>query len=156
MHTRIRHKHRRGATMVETAFALPIVFLFFTGMIEISRVLLLQHSVDTAAYEGARCAMVPGSTKDEAVAAANALLTAAKLKSAIITVQPDPISETTALINVRIELPVSANSWITPFWFRGSVISEVTLITERPAVVQLTGVPALKAKAAKVKSTSNL
>ncbi len=49
---------------------LPIIMLLFYGMIELSRVLLLQHSVDTAAYEGARCAIVPGAKSDEATACA--------------------------------------------------------------------------------------
>ena len=152
-----KRKPHSGAALVEFAFVLPIIMIFFYGMVELSRVMLLQHSVDTAAYEGARNAMVPGATASDAIASAKQLLTAAGLKSALITVEPTTISESTPLVTVRIELPVGENAWITPFWFKsGAVVSEVTLITERPPMVQLTGVPQLKAKSTKLKTNSTL
>ncbi len=148
---------RRGAALVEFAFVLPVILVFFFGMVELSRVMLLQHSVDTAAYEGARSAMVPGATSQDAVASAQQLLNAAQLKSASITVDPPLITESTSLITVRIELPIAENAWGTPFWFKkGKVVSQVSLITERPPMIQLTGVPQLKAQSNKVKSSSNL
>ncbi len=84
------HRHtshtRAGAALVELALVLPILFLFFVGIVEVSRILLLQHSIDTAAYEGARAGMVPGATAAEAKAAAVQLLTAARLKDATISI----------------------------------------------------------------------
>ncbi len=155
MHT--NNSPRCGAALIEFAFVAPILFGFFYAMIELSRVLLLQHSVDTAAYEGARHAMVPGATTVEAIDAANQLLTAANLKNATITVEPSLIVESTSMITVRVELPMASNSWITPFWFRKStVVSEVSLITERPPLVQLTGIPKLKAKKAAGSTKSSL
>lgn len=146
-----------GAALVEFAFVLPIIMVFFYAMVELSRLMLLQHSVDTAAYEGARNAMVPGATSSDAITSAKQLLTAAKLTSAVITVEPTTIAESTPLITVRIELPVAENSWMPPFWFKsGKLVSEVTLLTERPPMVQLTGVPQLKAKSNKTKTTSTL
>lgn len=150
-------KIRCGAALVEFAFVLPIILVFFYAMVELSRLMLLQHSVDTAAYEGARNAMVPGASSHDAVVSSQQLLTAARLRSAVITVEPTTITESTSLVTVRIELPVAENAWITPFWFKsGTVVSEVTLITERPPMVQLTGVPQLKAKSAKTKTSSTL
>lgn len=138
---------RRGAALVEFAMVLPILMLCFYGMIEISRVLLLQHTVDTASYEGARCAIVPGASSQDAINCATDLLTTAKLKNATVTVTPSVITETTPLVTVLVEIPVRENAWMTPFWFKsGTVKSEVTLITERPPIIQLTGVPQLKAK----------
>ncbi len=72
---------RRGATLVEFAVTLPIVFLLFFGMIELSRLFMLQHSADTAAYEGARNAIVPGAKPQDAVLAASELLRAAGIKT---------------------------------------------------------------------------
>ncbi len=147
-----RAKNRPGVAIVEFAIAFPIVLLIFAGMIEISRVLLLQHSADTAAYEGARSAMVPGATSDEASKAAQLLLSAAGLKSSSITVTPTVITEDTPLITVRIEVPIAQNAWISPQWFRNSfVVSEITLFCERPPMIQLTGVPAMKAMSTKLK-----
>ncbi len=45
---------RPGVVMIEFAIVLPVILFSFACMIEISRVLLLQHTADTAAYEGAR------------------------------------------------------------------------------------------------------
>ena len=149
--------HKRGAALVEFAMVMPILMMFFYGMIELSRVLLLQHTVDTASYEGARSAIVPGATSQDAVDCASKLLATGKLKAAKITVTPTVITEDTPVITVLVEVPIRENAWMTPFWFKkGSVKSEVTLITERPPVVQLTGVPKLKAKSKKAKTTSAL
>ena len=145
---------RSGVALVEFAVVLPIVLLIFTAMIEISRVLLLQHSADTAAYEGARSAMVPGATSQEASAAAQKLLQAAGLKSAAISVTPALITEETPLITVRVEIPVAQNAWISPKWFQGSnVVSETTLFCERPPMVQLTGVPQMSGMAKALKAS---
>lgn len=149
--------HKRGAALVEFAMVMPILMMFFYGMIELSRVLLLQHTVDTASYEGARFAIVPGATSQDAVDCASKLLATGKLKSAKITVTPTVITEDTPVITVLVEVPIRENAWMTPFWFKkGSVKSEVTLITERPPIIQLTGVPQLKAKSKKAKTTSAL
>ena len=149
-----RMKTKRGVALVEFAVVLPIVLLIFAAMIEISRVLLLQHSADTAAYEGARCAMVPGATSGEATLAAQKLLQAAGLKSALIIVTPSVITEETPLITVHVEIPVAQNAWISPKWFQGSkIVSETTLFCERPPMVQLTGVPKLSAMAKTLKAS---
>ncbi len=108
---------------------------------------MLQHSTDTAAYEGARSAMVPGASSEDAKRAARALLTAARLKNATISVTPETITESTSLVTVTVELPVKDNTWLPPIWITSGVLqSSVSLITERPPVIQLTGLPKLKAK----------
>lgn len=146
----IRHgklRPREGAVVVEFALLLPILLLFFAAMIEISRALLLQHTVDSAAYEGARSAMVPGADAEDAVKAAMELLDSAKLKHGKITVEPTEITELTPVISVTVEVPLTANCWTTPLWFKKEKIrSEVTLICERPPMVQLTGLPMLQQK----------
>jgi hypothetical protein len=143
---------RQGAAMVEFAVVVPILMLFFGGMIEIAHLFLLQHTMDTAAYEGARSAMVPGGTRDDAIRATKSLIDIARLRSTNIIVSPSVIDESTALITVRVEAPVSANSWIMPRWVTsGNVVSEVTLFCERSPLIQLTGVPQLKAKSQKTK-----
>ena len=142
---------RTGAAIVEFAIVLPIVLLIFAGMIEISRVLLLQHSADTAAYEGARSGMVPGATSDEASNAAQLLLLAAGLQSTSITVTPVVITEDTPIITVRVEVPIAPHAWISPQWFKNSrVVSEISLFCERPPMIQLTGIPAINAARARL------
>ena len=148
---------RTGAVLVEFAMVLPIVVVLFSGLIEISRVLLLQHTADTAAYEGARAAMVPGATADEAKLEATRLLEANGLHSTKVTVTPETLEEASPLITVLVEIPVGPNSWIAPIrFFNMNISSEVTLFCERPPIVRLTGVPALKAKKTKGKAGAGL
>lgn len=138
---------RGGAALVEFAFVMPVLLLTTFMVIEFSRSLLIQHTADTAAYEGARSAMVPGATASDAIAAANQLLGAAQIDGGVITVSPEVIEEDTAIISVEVRIPLARNSWIIPEWIITSdLTSEVTLFCERSPVVKLTGIPALKVK----------
>jgi Flp pilus assembly protein TadG len=138
---------RRGAVLVEFAMVLPLIVIIAFAMIELSRLMLLQHTADTAAYEGARHAIVPGATPGEAVKAAKDLIDANGLRDVIIEVTPDIIVEETPLVTVRVEVPVSQNSWIAFFSFVSrSVSSEVTLYCERPAIIRLSGRPKVQVK----------
>ena len=60
-----RAARRRGATTVELALTLPILFLLVFGAIEFSRAHMLQHTTEIAATEAARQAIVPGATAEE-------------------------------------------------------------------------------------------
>ena len=126
--------------------------MIFAVVIEISRMLLLQQTADTAAYEGARHAMVPGATTAEGLAEAKRLLSQARISSPQITIEPEIITEDTPSISVHVSIPMAENSWFfTNFGEQYNVTSEVTLICERVPMVQLTGIPKIKAKASKLK-----
>jgi hypothetical protein len=144
---RFIHRPRLAAVLVEFAVVLPLVVVFSFGMIELARLLMLQHTADTAAYEGARQAMVPGATAGEAIEAAQAMLDAAELKDASISVTPALIEESTPVVTVNVIIPIKPNSWVA-FFNLGDldVSSEVSLFCERPAVVRLSGLPVMKAK----------
>ena len=143
---------RTGAALVELAVVLPIVLIIAGGLLEVSRLLLLHHTADTAAYEGARAAMVPGATADEAIEVVEKLLTEAGCSWTSITVDPEVITEKTPLITVSVEMPLNKNSWISSHGFVDMTVrSEVTLFCERPPTTRLTGIPSLKAKAKKLK-----
>ena len=131
---------RRGAALVEFALVFPIVMLFIGALLEFSRVSMLRHSADTAAYEGARVGVVVGAKKQAIVGAADSLLASAQLKKWTVTVAPDSINESTPFVRVRVDIPVAENSWVSPFFFtEHTVTSTVTLVTERPTAVQLSG-----------------
>ncbi len=153
---RLSKQSRAGAVLVEFSLVLPIIFLFFAAMIEISRVLLLQHTADTAAYEGARHAMVPGANTDEAKQVAQQLLDIARLQGTTVTVSPALITEETPIITVGVAIPTAANSWIFPFWFKqAQVTSVVSLYCERPPMIKLTGIPEMESKVKEAKSQSS-
>ncbi len=68
-----------------------------------------------------------------------------------MTVEPTEITEETAFITVMVEVPVNTNLWLKPIWFKCETIkSQVTLKCERPPMVTLTGLPALKARRTRV------
>ncbi|MCA9180222.1 MAG: hypothetical protein KDA51_02195, partial [Planctomycetales bacterium] len=72
------------------------------------------------------------------------LMKSTLLKKWVTDIDPLIFDEQTSAVTVRVAVPVEDNSWITPFFFRSSVInSSVTLITERPPAVQLAGIPKL-------------
>lgn len=143
-----RLRRQRGAVLVEFAVVLPVAFLLFMAFLEISHALLLQHSVDTAAYEGARHAMVPGAKASEAVIAASKLCKSARLKDYQVIVDPEVITEETPFITVRVEIPVSSNALGGSFFFKSKRLSsQVTLMCERPPMIQLTGIPKIREEA---------
>src|SRR4051812_6554667 len=53
---------RRGAAMVETALVLPIFFMVVLGVIEFGRAMMVAQLLTNGAREGARLAVLPGST----------------------------------------------------------------------------------------------
>jgi len=54
---------RRGATTVEFAIIAPMFFMFVLGVVEFSRMMMLQHSMTNACREGCRTAIL-ASTDD--------------------------------------------------------------------------------------------
>jgi hypothetical protein len=110
--------------------------------------LLLQQTADTAAYEGARHAMVPGATTTEGLAEANRLLSQAKISKAQIVFEPETITEDTAAVSVHVKIPMADNNWFfSQFGDSYNITSDVTLLCERVPITQLTGISAIKAKA---------
>jgi len=129
---RQQRRHRAGATAVEFALVAPIFFLILMASFEFSRLNVIRHTADNAAYEAARIAMVPGATAAEAVAEANRILSIAGTRGATVTVNPATLGPNIDNITVTIDVPMGQNGWITPR-FTGSrtMRAESTLKTER-------------------------
>lgn len=66
---------RRGAALVETALVLPIFLMLIFGIIEFGRALMVSNMVTNAAREGARIAILDGSSNTEVTAAVREFLT---------------------------------------------------------------------------------
>ncbi len=67
---------RRGAAMVETALVLPVFLLLVLGIIEFGRALMVANMVTNAAREGARMAILDGSTNSQVQTAVEDFLVA--------------------------------------------------------------------------------
>jgi len=122
---------RSGATMVEFAFVVPIVFILFFASVEFSRVAMIRHTVDNAVYEAARTAIIPGGTAGGAQTEARRLLAIIGVGRSSIDVIPSRILSSTPDVTVRISVPIDANSYVPSQYFGGrSVTRELTLRRE--------------------------
>jgi Flp pilus assembly protein TadG len=127
-----RNTCRQGATAVEFAIVAPIFFLLLLASFEFSRLNVIRHTADNAAYEAARNAMVPGATAAEAVAKANSILRVVGTRGARVTINPTALGPEVDSINVRIDIPLSQNGWVVPRFTRSSTLTaQSTLRTER-------------------------
>ena len=77
--------------------------------------------------------MVPGSTSEEAVERANAILARLGTHNATIVVNDgDALTEETTSVTVQVSIPMNDNSFgLTRFMTDKVVTSEITLIAER-------------------------
>lgn len=129
---RVRRRTRRGATMVEFAIVAPVFFLILMASIEFSRVNVMRHTADHAAYEGARAAMVPGATAAEATQVANQVMSIVGTNGAVVSVDPAVLSVGVNEVRVDIDIPLSQNTFVFPrFTSNRSIEATATLRTER-------------------------
>lgn len=68
------HRSRRGATLVETAWVLPVFFTLFFAFVEFGHVFLTIHSLNSAARRAARLGVGEDSTTSVVVSRAQEIL----------------------------------------------------------------------------------
>lgn len=119
-HRVARQRTRRGATLVEFAIVVPVIFALFLGAIEMTRLNFIRHSASNAAYEGARKAIVPGSSNSDAQAEAMRLMTALGIANNV-TVN---VANTTTATTVTVTVPVNQNSWGVARFSSGMTITQ--------------------------------
>jgi Flp pilus assembly protein TadG len=124
-------KKRRGAAAVEFAVVAPIFLLLVFGMIEYGRMVMVQQVLTNASREGARCAVLDGSTHQQVVDTITAYLTSGSIQGANITVNPtnpedaafgDPVT-------VTVDIGFSEVSWLpSPMYLGGTTLSATTVM----------------------------
>jgi len=112
-------RRRSGAAIVEAAITLPIFFLVILGIVEFGRAMMVSQLLTNGAREGARLAIVDGSSNSECETAVKDFLTSTLgVTDEDITVQitvtpatgnPDPGDEvanarTRDLCSIHVEL----------------------------------------------------
>lgn len=131
-HHRIAQDDRHGLVTVELALTLPLYFLLLFAAIEFARVNMVLHTIENAAYEGTRRAILPGATAAQAEATAQEVLDAIGIANPTITVTPSPITGTEVEITVTIGVPLNDNAWISPTFFKDATLTRsCTFSTER-------------------------
>ncbi len=77
-------RKRRGAAVIEFAIMAPVFFLLVFGMIEFGRMVMVQQIITNASREGARVAVLDGTTAQNVKDKVNNYLAGAKISGATV------------------------------------------------------------------------
>lgn len=100
-------RQRSGSATVELAMVVPILLMLVFCGFEFSRANLVRNMASSAAYEGARQAVVAGATASDAQTAANDVMNSMGVASATVTVTPTAITALTPSVHVHVAVPYS-------------------------------------------------
>lgn len=137
---RICRRNRAGAAAVEFAIVAPLFFLFVFGIIEFGRMVMVQQVITNASREGARVAVLDGTTEPLVDTVVNDYLDGAGIDTAVSDVSVTAIRQdgtTTSLadsgfgdaINVTVRVPFDEVSWLpTPIFIRGVQLRAATIM----------------------------
>jgi Flp pilus assembly protein TadG len=128
---------RRGVAAVEFAIIAPLLFLLIFGMIEFGRMVMVQQILTNAAREGARIAVLDGTTGTEVRTAVNTYLHNASIPNATITITPTEPNTAGygAPVTVTVQIPFSQVSWLpTPMFVGGDRQLSATTVMRRETV----------------------
>lgn len=128
---RKHRKNRQGAAVVEFAVVAPIFILLVFGMIEFGRMVMVQQVITNASREGARLAVLDGTTKSEVLATVNNYLASSSITGATVAVDPDP-PDNAAFgdpVTVTITIGFDQVSWLpAPMFLSGTNLSAETVM----------------------------
>jgi len=118
--TRMGRRRRRGTATVECAVVLPVFVLLLLGTMEACSMIFLRQSVELAAYESARAAVLPQTTLVNVQSAGASLLSARKVKNFSITVTPTNFQTAAygSFIRVTASAPISDNSLFGSIFYK--------------------------------------
>ena len=122
------HRRKRwGVAAVEFAVVAPVFFLFVFGLIEFGRAIMVQQMITNASREGARLAVLDGTTTAEVETTVEGYLST--IEGASVTVNPDP-PENAGFgqpVSVTVSVGFDQVSWLpSPMFLNGRVLSATT------------------------------
>jgi Flp pilus assembly protein TadG len=138
---------RQGVTAVEFACIAPVFLWVIFTCFEFARLSMMRNLAQNAAYEATRYVMAEGATVNDGINRARQILARLGTQGAIVTINgsdgsvgnngqvANEITFQTQSVSCRIEIPLSANTFIFPTSMLGTnnkiVVSGMTLRTER-------------------------
>jgi Flp pilus assembly protein TadG len=123
-----------GGAVLEAFLVLPILLALAFGTVEFGWYFYVKHTMQGAAREGARAAIVPDADNTKVSTAVQACLTAAGLQNSGYTVQTDP----TNVAGVASGTPVTVT--VQCLWAQvGSGLRPMALISTTKTVNNVTG-----------------
>jgi hypothetical protein len=116
---RMKWKSRRGISIVESAFMLPIMLMLVFGAIEFGTLLHLRHTMLHAAREAARAVAVQGLTANAGIQIAQDLLPGEDFDYRVTATAPLP-EDIDRDVVIEISVPLSEASLGDMFGFYGN------------------------------------
>lgn len=107
---------------MEFAFVAPVFLMLVFVALEFVRANNILHTAEQAAYEAARRGIVPGATVAQVREACDFVLGSVGARGAVVTVTPGTITPSTRTVTVDIRVPMNANGFVTPLFFRDRVV----------------------------------
>lgn len=130
-------RKRCGAAVVEFALVAPVFFLLVFGMIEFGRMVMVQQIITNASREGARIAVLDGTTAAEVRTTITNYLQNSRIQGATITIDP-PEPGTAgygAPVSVTVQVPFAQVSWLpAPFFIGAETNLSATTVMRRETV----------------------
>lgn len=121
-------RNRCGAATVEFALCAPVFFFLVFGGIELSRVNMLIHTVESSLLQGARRGIIPGATAAQCRQAAQDVLDIGRIRTSTITISPSTITDTTTSVTISVSVPLSDNGYQASSIFLGKTIARTTTL----------------------------
>lgn len=117
-----RARSRAGVAAVEAAVCIPFFVFLLLATIDCCCCIFLKQSLTVAAYEGARVAVVPGSTTENVQAQVQLILDERGVKNATINITPANFDSLTFgdLVTVEVTAPAQTNSAVPLGPFSGT------------------------------------
>src|SRR5690242_9604664 len=110
---RDRQSGHRGATTVEMAFAVPILFVIVFGLIEVGHAFMVQHVIQDAARQGCRAAICPHNTNAAVISTVDALLRGEGIKKAttaiLVNGSPGDIGAARTSDEISVQVTIAAS-----------------------------------------------
>jgi Flp pilus assembly protein TadG len=132
-------RKRRGAAVVEFAVVAPVFFLLIFGMIEFGRMVMVQQILTNASREGARKAVLDGSTTGDVQNTVTTHMADARITINNGNITINPTNPATANfgdpITVTVSVPFSQVSWLPTNMLQNFLPAGQTDITLRAATV---------------------
>lgn len=131
-------KRRKGAAAVEFAVVAPMLIALVFGMIEFGRAIMVQQVIVNASREGARMAVVEGTSAADVNAAINAQLTAANIDNPkiVFKVNGNAVSDPTVgsagdAITVDVSVAYADVTWLPTPTYLGAAQLEAATVMRR-------------------------
>jgi len=118
-------RRNRGAAAVEFAVVAPLFFFLIFGMIEYGRMVMVQQMLTNASREGARRAVLDGTTTADVETTVNNYLASGGISGPTTTVDPNPPNTAAfgAPVTVTIQISYDEVSWLPPMFLQGAPMS---------------------------------